>query len=217
MTTSSEYLASYLVAIYKIQMIAYRRMSKTQIVYIFWILTIRYCQLVLNLYLTSLKKTQDDRIMELGNVVKILDNRVQLLNETTHNGMWVFFYHLVLNATVKQYFRYIAYCWRKPEFPDKNLWPAANDWQIALRNVVSTAQSHALESSHSVCTIDWLMVINSTIFQLYRGSPFYCWRKPEEPEKITDLSQVTDKLYHIMLYTSPWIHNISGDMHWLHR
>ena len=54
----------------------------------------------------------------------------------------------------------------------------------------------------------WFMVFNatSTICQLYRGSQFYWLRKPEYPEKTTDLSQVTDKLYHKMLYL-PYDHN----------
>ena len=69
----------------------------------------------------------------------------------------------------------------------------------------------------------WCLTPFSTIFQLYRGVSFISGGNRGVPEENHNLPQVTDKIYHILLY---WVHlamsgirtlNFSADRHWLHR
>jgi hypothetical protein len=59
----------------------------------------------------------------------------------------------------------------------------------------------------------WCLMPLSTIFQLYRGSQIYWWRKPECPEKTTNLSQVIDKLSHNVVSRTPHLSGILTHNH----
>ena len=63
----------------------------------------------------------------------------------------------------------------------------------------------------------WCLMPLSTIFQLYRGSQFYWWRKPEFRRKLPTYRK---SLANVVLRT-PFLsgistHNCNGDRHWLH-
>jgi len=76
-----------------------------------------------------------------------------------------------------------------------------------LNQVVVTKKSYLFMYTISIIQfvrLVWFTIIYITplspIFQLYYSGQFYWLSKPDYPEKTTELSQVTDKHYHIKMF-----------------
>jgi len=62
--------------------------------------------------------------------------------------------------------------------------------------------NHILSTEKGVRLGLWCLTSLSIIFQLFRGGQFYWWRKPEYPKQSPDMPQVTENLYHKVVWST---------------
>jgi hypothetical protein len=90
-----------------------------------------------------------------------------------------------------------GWCGTKETWSSSRLNGICSPHDIAEKLLIGIKQQSL---THSSSPVNLYVVFVFSIFQLHRGSWFYWLRKPVDQEKTIDLSQVTDKLYHLMLY-----------------
>ena len=70
-------------------------------------------------------------------------------------------------------------------------------WDRRLKNPVQVKTNTFLSYKRGMGWFSLWCLATFNKFQLYCGDQFYWWRKQEYQEKTSNLSQITDKLYHI--------------------